>query len=112
MLGELGHHVSFAGSGEAAVEIVARGGTDAVLMDIELSGIDGFEATRRIRALPLPAGRVPIIGLSGRSGNSDEATARAAGMNGYLRKPASAAELNETLAGIAAGKTPIKTRKP
>jgi CheY-like chemotaxis protein/anti-sigma regulatory factor (Ser/Thr protein kinase) len=96
VLGELGHRVSFAGSGEAAVEAVARNEHDAVLM-----GIDGIEATRRIRALPAPAGRIPIIGVSGRTGDGDEAAARAAGMDGYLRKPASPAELHEALRSVA-----------
>jgi two-component system, sensor histidine kinase len=97
VLRELGHAVSFVGSGEAAVETVAGNEHDIVLMDIALSGIDGIEATRRIRALPGPAGRIPIIGVSGRTEPHDAAAAMAAGMNAYLRKPASPAELNEAL---------------
>ena len=97
VLGELGHRVNFVGSGEAAVEAVARNEHDVVLMDVALPGIDGIEATRRIRALPAPAGRIPIIGVSGRTEASDAAAARAAGMNAYLRKPATPAELYEAL---------------
>jgi two-component system, sensor histidine kinase len=97
VLRELGHAVSFVGSGEAAVETVAGNEHDVVLMDIALSGIDGIEATRRIRALPAPAGRIPILGVSGRTEPHDAAAAMAAGMNAYLRKPASPAELNEAL---------------
>ena len=67
VLRELGHRVSFVGSGEAAVETVARNEHDVVLMDVALPGIDGIEATRRIRALPAPAGGIPIIGVSGRT---------------------------------------------
>jgi CheY-like chemotaxis protein len=97
VLRELGHTVSFVGSGEAAVATVAGNEHDVVLMDIALSGIDGIEATRRIRALGPPAGRIPIIGVSGRTEPRDAAAAMAAGMNAYLRKPASPAELNEAL---------------
>jgi CheY-like chemotaxis protein/nitrogen-specific signal transduction histidine kinase len=97
VLRELGHRVSFVGSGEAAIEAVVRNDNDVVLMDIALAGIDGIEATRRIRALPRPAGSIPIIGVSGRTEARDAAAAEAAGMNGYLRKPASPAELNEAL---------------
>jgi len=97
VLTELGHHVSFVGSGEAAIAALARNEHDAVLMDIALSGMDGIEATRRIRALPALAGRIPIIGVSGRTDAGDEAAARAAGMDDYLRKPASPADLHEAL---------------
>ena len=101
VLGELGHRVSFVGSGEAAVETVKRGGHDVVLMDVALAGLDGLEATRRIRKLGGAAARIPIIGLSGRSDSGDAAVAQAAGMDAYLRKPASPAALAEQLAKFA-----------
>ena len=101
ILRELGHTVSFAGRGDMAVALAARNEHDVVLMDVALAGIDGIEATRRIRALPAPAGSIPIIGISGRTEASDEAAARAAGMNDYLRKPVSPAELHSALQAIA-----------
>jgi CheY-like chemotaxis protein/nitrogen-specific signal transduction histidine kinase len=100
VLRELGHTVSFVGSGEAAVETAARNEHDVVLMDIALPGIDGIDAARRIRALAPPAGRIPIIGLSGRTEPHDAAAAKAAGMNAYLRKRASPAELHEALRAV------------
>jgi CheY-like chemotaxis protein len=97
ILGQLGHRVDFVETGEAAVESAARGGYDAVLMDVTLPGLDGIEATRRIRALPGEVGQVPIIGISGRSETSDESAARAAGMNVYFLKPVSPGKLAEVL---------------
>ena len=101
VLTELGHRFTFAGTGEQAIELVKQGGYDAVLMDLVLPGIDGLEATRRIRALPPPEGRIPIVGLSGKTDSNDADAAAAAGMDGYLRKPASPAELHEMLGGFA-----------
>lgn len=97
ILGELGHRIDFAETGEAAVRAVTRGGYDAVLMDVTLPILDGIAATRLIRALPGVAGRIPIIGVSGKSGVSDESAARAAGMNDYLTKPMSPARLAAAL---------------
>jgi CheY-like chemotaxis protein len=114
ILTELGHRVEFVGSGEAAIEAARRGGYDLVLMDVALTGIDGVEAARRIRALPSAASRVPIIGISARSGPGDEAKARTAGMNLYLRKPVSPAALAEAIAKFSgAANTPrIKPPSP
>ena len=97
ILTELGHRADFAGSGEEAVAAVTRG-FDAVLMDVTLPGIDGLEATRRIRALAGVASRTPIIGISGRTEAGDEEAGRAAGMGSYLRKPVSPSALSEALA--------------
>jgi two-component system, sensor histidine kinase len=103
ILTELGHRVDFAASGEAAVETVARGGYDLVVMDVILPGVDGIEATRRIRALAGATARIPIVGISGRAGPGDEAAARAAGMDFYLVKPVSPSILAETIAAGGQG---------
>ena len=101
ILTELGHRADFVGSGEEAVAAMDRR-YDVVLMDVTLSGIDGLEATRRIRALAGAAGRTPIVGISGRTEAGDEEAGRAAGMNFYLRKPVSPRALNEALAAVIA----------
>jgi CheY-like chemotaxis protein/nitrogen-specific signal transduction histidine kinase len=101
ILGELGHHADFVGSGEEAVEAVKRG-YDVVLMDVTLSGIDGLEASRRIRALTGAAAQTPIIGISGRSEAGDEEAARAAGMDFYLHKPVAPSALGEAIAAVVA----------
>ena len=102
VLTELGHAVDFAGSGEAAVAAIGRGEHDLVLMDVTLPGMDGIAATRAIRALGGLAGRVPIIGISGRSEPRDRDAALAAGMNAFLGKPVSPAALAETIAALGA----------
>jgi signal transduction histidine kinase/ActR/RegA family two-component response regulator len=87
ILTELGHHTEFIGQGTAAAERVAQGAFDAVLMDMVLPDISGIEAIRRIRALQAAAGRIAIIGVSGRG--DDEAAARSAGADAFLVKPVS-----------------------
>jgi CheY-like chemotaxis protein len=93
MLAELGHRVDFASTGEAALAGVQRGDYDVVLMDVTLPGMDGLTATRRIRALPGEAARIPVIGISALSSDDDIARAREAGMSDYLVKPVSPAAL-------------------
>jgi two-component system, sensor histidine kinase len=100
ILTELGHRADFVGTGTAAVEAVARGSYNVVLVDVTLPDFDGVEATRRIRALPGRAGRVPIIGVSGRT--NAEAAGRVAGMNGYLTKPLSPSALTQALGSVIA----------
>jgi CheY-like chemotaxis protein len=102
ILTELGHRPDFVGTGEAAVETIALTRYDAVLMDVTLPGIDGIEATRRIRGLTGTVGRVPIIGISGRANAADEASGRAAGMDGYLTKPLSPSALTAALEPLTA----------
>jgi CheY-like chemotaxis protein len=111
ILGELGHRTRFAESGEAAIAALRRGGHDVVLMDVALPGADGFETARRIRALPPPAGRIPIIGISGRTEASDEATARAAGMDAYLRKPVSPRQLDAAISEAGSGKARRRAKR-
>ncbi len=69
-----------------------------------MPGIDGLETTRRIRALPARAARTPIVGISGRTEAGDEAAAREAGMNFYLRKPLSPSALSKALAAVISTK--------
>jgi CheY-like chemotaxis protein/nitrogen-specific signal transduction histidine kinase len=100
ILRELGHRVDFVATGEAAVEAAARGGYEVVLMDITLPGLDGVEATRRIRALPGKVGQVPVIGISGHGESGDEQAARASGMNFYFVKPVSPGKLAQMLTSL------------
>lgn len=100
ILTELGHRVAFAGSGTGAVDTVARGGHDAVLIDVSRAGLDGFNTARRIRRLPGAVARVPIIGISGRATDADAALA--AGMNAHVVKPISPRGLADSLVRVLA----------
>ena len=102
ILTELGHCPDFVGTGAAAIEAVAQGRYDVVLMDVTLPDLDGVEATRRIRALDGPPSSVPIVGVSGRTNAADEVAGRAAGMDGYLTKPLSPSALTQVLGSLAA----------
>jgi len=104
ILTELGHRTDFVGTGEAAVDAVTHARYDAVLMDVTLPGIDGIEATRRIRALSGDVALVPIVGISGRATAEDEVVGREAGMNGYLTKPLSPSGLTAALEALPAPK--------
>jgi len=100
VLDDLGHHAEFAGSGEDAIDAIRRKPYDALLIELALPGISGFETARRIRRLRSAARRVPIFAVSGSAGDNNQAAARAAGLNAYLGKPVAPAALADALAAI------------
>jgi diguanylate cyclase (GGDEF)-like protein/PAS domain S-box-containing protein len=82
-----GYRVSYASSGESAVEMFAAEMPDVVLMDVVMPGISGVEATRRLRALPVRH-RPPIILMTGLASSDEEVIAGLeAGADEYLVKP-------------------------
>ncbi len=87
MLRREGHMVDLASSGQEAIERVASGAYDMILMDIFMPGINGMEATRRIRALPAPMGTVPIVALTANVAAADRAEYLEAGMVDLVGKP-------------------------
>ncbi|XBQ15072.1 MAG: ATP-binding protein [Oceanicaulis sp.] len=82
-----GWSCDMAPDGVQALAAVQRAAYDVVLMDVQMPGMDGFEATARIRALDGPASRVPIIALTANAMRGDEIRCREAGMDGYVAKP-------------------------
>ena len=84
-----GHRATLARSGEEAVALCQRERFDLVLMDLQMPGVDGLEATRRIRAHEQERQQrpVPIIALSASVLEQDRRNARAAGMDGFAGKP-------------------------
>jgi signal transduction histidine kinase/HPt (histidine-containing phosphotransfer) domain-containing protein len=93
-----GHHVDVAGNGIEAVEATRTRPYDIVFMDMYMPEMDGLAATREIRALPGPAGRVPIVALTANVMAGDRERFLASGMNGVLAKPVTGRMLAEALA--------------
>lgn len=80
------HEVIEARSGEEGVELAIKEKPDLILMDIQLPGIDGLEATRRIRESEAEE-EVPIIALTSYAMTGDRDKSLAAGCTGYIEKP-------------------------
>jgi two-component system cell cycle response regulator DivK len=81
-----------AGNGEEALLAMAKDRPDLILMDIQLPVMDGYEATRRIKADPASAA-IPIIAVTSYALSGDEAKARDAGCDDFVPKPYSPRQL-------------------
>ncbi len=97
----LGAAAETADGGEAAIAAATQGGYDLILMDVNMPGMDGLEATRRIRALSEPQASVPIVALTADVMTHHQAAYQAAGMNGFVPKPFSPGQLLAEIARIA-----------
>ncbi len=86
LLSSVGYDTIEAITGEEGVTLAAAQVPDLILMDIQLPGVDGYEATRRIRANPALQ-RIPIIAVTSYALSGDDVKAFAAGCNGYVSKP-------------------------
>jgi signal transduction histidine kinase/DNA-binding response OmpR family regulator len=96
MLSRLGHVATLAEHGEQALERVAQGDFDVVLMDVQMPGMDGFEATKRLRAMPLA--RQPfVIAITANALSGDRERCLSAGMNDYVPKPVKLEDLAMSL---------------
>ncbi len=94
-----GHHVVHAAHGLAALAELAQGPCDALLLDLDLPGVDGFELARLVRSREAGSRRrLPIVAITARSGGDEATRAAAAGMDGFLRKPVTGAQLAAALA--------------
>jgi CheY-like chemotaxis protein len=99
VLKKLGYEVEIVEDGSAAVAAHADGNYGAILMDVMMPGVDGYQATKMIRDFErqLNQRQIPIIGLSARAMSGDREIALNAGMNDYLTKPLRTADLVDAL---------------
>jgi CheY-like chemotaxis protein len=101
LLARSGYRIDIVENGQEAIDAVRQTDYDVILMDVQMPEIDGIEATRRIRALPLPKCSVPIIALTAQAAVNTQEELLAAGMDDYISKPINFDILFSKLSAIA-----------
>ena len=87
ILREVGYEVEAVGTGSEAIEAIKAGMFDLVLMDVEMTDMDGITATKKIRAIDNGSSTIPIIAVTAHSSMKDREKCLAAGMDDYIAKP-------------------------
>ena len=109
LLEDIGYLVETAEDGESAVLMIRRSDGDyydAVLMDIQMPGIDGYEAARNIRRMfDWEHAQIPIIAMTANAFEEDMERARSAGMNAYIAKPVEPEAVKQILEQVLANRT-------
>ena len=98
-----GYEVSGAGNGGEALQKLASISFDLVLLDVMLPDMDGFEICRSIRNNPRTAS-IPVVMLTARKNEADQARGMACGANAYLTKPFKSAMIIEVIERLLDGK--------
>lgn len=101
MLLKLGHHPTLCENGLQALQLVRQRRFNVVMMDLHTPQMDGFEATRAIRALPGPKGHLPIIAFSADAFDETRQLAQEAGVSVFLAKPVELEALHACLQRVA-----------
>lgn len=99
MLRKLGCQIDTATNGIQVIDLLSRGEYDLILMDCQMPTLDGYEATRKIRAMEKESGTkpIPIIAMTANAMVGDRETVLASGMNDYLSKPYTLLQLRDML---------------
>lgn len=97
LLQRMGHPADVVDTGTKAVEAARKGEHGLVLMDVQLPGLDGYEAAAAIRSLPGRRGEVPIVAVTGDIGESDRERYRRSAINDFVHKPVDAGVLNDVV---------------
>ncbi|BBF80054.1 response regulator [Asticcacaulis excentricus] len=108
-LEQMGYAHDRAENGREAIEAYQAGRYGLILMDLQMPEMDGYEATRRIRALERETGRaaVPIVALTAHALSGDREACLLAGMDAYLSKPFRPDELQACLERLTAARPPV-----
>ncbi len=101
MLKRLGYEADVVSNGREAVEALTGFAYVAVLMDCRMPEMDGFEATEKIRALPGPVAKIPIVALTANGMLEGQKKAYEVGMDGYVVKPVDVETLGQVLEKVA-----------
>ena len=99
-----GYEVTMAVDGRQGIEVARAGAFDLILMDMSLPEVDGWEATRQLRAVP-ETRTVPIIGLTAHAMAGDREKALEAGCNDYDTKPVELPRLLSKIEALIGGKS-------
>ena len=111
LLERFGHTVTVAGNGRKALEAWEKGGFDAILMDVQMPEMNGWEATSAIREKERKTGdRIPIIAMTAHAMKGDDERCFAAGMDDYLTKPIRTEELMAALEKVGGQKVARQMR--
>lgn len=99
ILTKYGHEIITAGNGEEGVQVAKDTLPDAVLMDIVMPKLNGFQATRKLSKEPTTA-HIPVIVVTTKDQETDRVWAQRQGAKGYLTKPLNEATLMKMLDGV------------
>lgn len=111
LLDHVGHRCFHAANGLIALAELSRARFDVALIDLDLPGIDGLRLARMLRVRRDPSGwSLPLIAVTARAGGNEEAQVRAAGMDGFLRKPLIAERLYEAIDNVVSARADATRR--
>ncbi len=111
LLGKLGHEVTLAMNGQEALTHWQAGKFDAILMDVDMPVMNGYEATQKIRMEEKArGGHIPIIAMTAHAMKGDREVCLSYGMDGYITKPIDTEELWHELDNVARQSPVIKEK--
>jgi len=113
LLAKRGHSVRVAANGRQALELLETDHFDAVLMDVQMPEMDGFEATAAIRAKEAITGaHLPIVAMTAHAMKGDRERCLDAGMDGYVSKPLNSEELLKVLEKFSSSSGAVEDPEP